>query len=136
MPSRAYTSFLLQCFNSSKSRSECVNALSGLYLISTGKDNIKGAFADWVSMPSRAYTSFLLNWRYDRGAVILRASVNALSGLYLISTIDVVITGESEHAAVSMPSRAYTSFLQPGKDDYVIRKFVSMPSRAYTSFLP
>ena len=36
-----------------------VNALSGLYLISTdgkGKDNIKGAF---VSMPSRAYTSFL-----------------------------------------------------------------------------
>ena len=37
----------------------CVNALSGLYLISTRKE--KGAIyeKEFVSMPSRAYTSFL-----------------------------------------------------------------------------
>ena len=59
MPSRAYTSFLLQCFNSSKSRSECVNALSGLYLISTDLIKYAEYLYDCVSMPSRAYTSFL-----------------------------------------------------------------------------
>ena len=38
----------------------CVNALSGLYLISTSKyvkENVKRNYV--VSMPSRAYTSFL-----------------------------------------------------------------------------
>ena len=38
--------------------------------------------------------------------------------------------------AVSMPSRAYTSFLQSGWIQTDIRGYiVSMPSRAYTSFL-
>ena len=86
MPSRAYTSFLLtmitvdykdshfvcQCplgliphfYEAYKAKKKlnayCVNALSGLYLISTGRSR-----ASWrrrnqnVSMPSRAYTSFL-----------------------------------------------------------------------------
>ena len=60
MPSRAYTSFLLNKSSlSSSTLIHCFNALSGLYLISTRKydhfydDVIK------VSMPSRAYTSFL-----------------------------------------------------------------------------
>ena len=119
-----------------------VNALSGLYLISTVKEVIKKYPNAFVSMPSRAYTSFLrlgvfdddkkpgwcqcplgliphfykaarnklsvaiemcqcplgliphFYWRHDRGAVMLRV--------------------------VSMPSRAYTSFLQGaryGKED-------------------
>ena len=63
----------------------CVNALSGLYLIST---------TVWaVLKPQRTYC------------------VNALSGLYLISTV-VPCKGEMEQYNVSMPSRAYTSFLR------------------------
>ena len=62
MPSRAYTSFLL------------IMAAT----TSTGTSS--------VSMPSRAYTSFLRNYSiYDLGQIIL--GVNALSGLYLISTV-------------------------------------------------
>ena len=89
----------------------CVNALSGLYLISTkrkpGKEDLCPSL---VSMPSRAYTSFL---RYP---------------------LDLSRT--PRQLKVSMPSRAYTSFLlyditckDPNKG------YVSMPSRAYTSFL-
>ena len=87
------------------------NALSGLYLISTGirvftmsEDSIR------VSMPSRAYTSFLrikggvLIWRSQlfqcplgliphfyssllRHGMAVVKCFNALSGLYLISTV-------------------------------------------------
>ena len=86
-------------------------------------------------MPSRAYTSFLpVLCQSDWGFTIAR--VNALSGLYLISTTknSCVYTHIND---VSMPSRAYTSFLlhlyQPER---VCNAFyVSMPSRAYTSFL-
>ena len=86
MPSRAYTSFLqlakqiemvcldevCQCplgliphFYSWQSRSKwsawmkCVNALSGLYLISTSESEAYSSYNRNVSMPSRAYTSFL-----------------------------------------------------------------------------
>ena len=84
-------------------------------------------------MPSRAYTSFLLfTWceyfvvhpcQCPLGLIphfyiltILQVrfvwiSVNALSGLYLISTADVDTLAE-EAVNVSMPSRAYTSFLR------------------------
>ena len=87
-----------------------VNALSGLYLISTN-------VYDYIAVT-----------HYIEG-------VNALSGLYLIST-----GGISRRSLiliiVSMPSRAYTSFLQRWNrcrsNDSVN---VSMPSRAYTSFL-
>ena len=85
-------------------------------------------------MPSRAYTSFLLVV-----AVValtpVSACVNALSGLYLISTYDAG-KNEGQISTVSMPSRAYTSFLR-GNGDKGFKKFskVSMPSRAYTSFL-
>ena len=40
-----------------------------------------------------------------------KASFNALSGLYLISTRNCLMEGSAE-IIVSMPSRAYTSFLQ------------------------
>ena len=60
-----------------------------------------------------------------------------LSGLYLISTDDAKIKNKYKMGfEVSMPSRAYTSFLRhtAGTDPYIFT-LVSMPSRAYTSFL-
>ena len=89
----------------------CVNALSGLYLISTG--DWRGCIWSspiYVSMPSRAYTSFLLRyglfWSHKEPIVSMPSRaytsflhnmesrirriphcVNALSGLYLISTL-------------------------------------------------
>ena len=59
--SRAYTSFLLDLFLFSKE------------------------YREKVSMPSRAYTSFLLVRNVSR--MEARVGVNALSGLYLISTV-------------------------------------------------
>ena len=57
-----------------------------------------------------------------------------LSDLYLISTkIQLAIILKQE--CVSMPSRAYTSFLQGDIRLWLIWYHVSMPSRAYTSFL-
>ena len=110
MPSRAYTSFLQsrRC-NRIRTCEKGVNALSGLYLISTPKAVVKTVIDKMcqcplgliphfyfakasihrlqisVSMPSRAYTSFL----HQKGRVekyAINVSVNALSGLYLIST--------------------------------------------------
>ena len=111
MPSRAYTSFLLtvrqvmwalrmkpcQCplgfiphfyigdFVEMVYMCDCVNALSGLYLISTMYLHV-GQLHSWmVSMPSRAYTSFLLKCREIY--LCKGTCVNALSGWYLISTV-------------------------------------------------
>ena len=63
-----------------------------------------------VSMPSRAYTSFLQICKVVNYWVATR--VNALSGLYLISTTFTMNTVSRLKANVSMPSRAYTSFLR------------------------
>ena len=88
----------------------CVNALSGLYLIST-------------------HIKYLLSAFSYKG-------VNALSGLYLISTGDWRGCIWSSPIYVSMPSRAYTSFLlRYGLFWSHKEPIVSMPSRAYTSFL-
>ena len=59
-----------------------------------------------------------------------------LSGLYLISTPHISY-GTAIYEPVSMPSRAYTSFLLERWKWRSIRyhQWVSMPSRAYTSFL-
>ena len=44
--------------------------------------------------------------------------------------------GNLEYRKVSMPSRAYTSFLRKRNERERLRLYrVSMPSRAYTSFL-
>ena len=63
----------------------CVNALTGLYLIST-KIN-------------------------DERRTHNEDCVNALTGLYLISTRMLTDSNLSYRFVVSMPSRAYTSFL-------------------------
>ena len=61
MPSRAVTSFLRKIKYPANYHSECVNALSGCYLIST-------------------------SWRAKRIRKAISLRVNALSGCYLIST--------------------------------------------------
>ena len=73
----------INCHLSSKKL--CVNALSGLYLISTKKERFWGCRKVNVSMPFRAYTSFL-QMPYRGRSQLMGWSVNALSGLYLIST--------------------------------------------------
>ena len=60
MPSRAVTSFLHKTKQQiTENGGNCVNALSGCYLISTGTLSAKELRASVVSMPSRAVTSFL-----------------------------------------------------------------------------
>ena len=59
MPSRAYTSFLPYDEGSGFRKGIGVNALSGLYLISTRSWCYQSTMISTVSMPSRAYTSFL-----------------------------------------------------------------------------
>ena len=133
MPSRAYTSFLLTLLKhllNALSMCQCPLGLiphfyertfmhwpksqlcqCPLGLIphfyqdpETGED-----VYDPVSMPSRAYTSFL--HREGLKATTSRKGVNALSGLYLISTDVTTVTKLGVVLSVSMPSRAYTSFL-------------------------
>ena len=68
------------------------------------------------------------------GMPVQRIRFNALSGL---SCYDMVRKLNAAISKVSMPSRAYTSFLliiELGYITYIT--LVSMPSRAYTSFLP
>ena len=86
MPSRAYASFLLILSSSHWQRMRsCVNALTGLCLISTFSNrNVTGG-RSFVSMPSRAYASFLLMRLLGYQKVSHR--VNALTGLCLISTV-------------------------------------------------
>ena len=113
-----------------------VNALSGLYLISTmiAKCQV-GSIPICVSMPSRAYTSFLLK----DGSVLdhySRECVNALSGLYLISTQYLPMVKLSQAIKCQCPlgliPHFYNSYLV---SELVLPQHVSMPSRAYTSFL-
>ena len=87
MPSRAYTSFLHHA-SPKDVANNCprVNALSGLYLISTKLPQSWNFVSGFVSMPSRAYTSFLRDTIVKKLA-IRKMCVNALSGLYLISTV-------------------------------------------------
>ena len=76
--------YLEKVVESCKSMSERVNALTGLYLISTYVRQYLSLFNQNVSMPSRAYTSFLRQFGW-----VMRLPLTS----------------------VSMPSRAYTSFL-------------------------
>ena len=63
---------------------DCVNALTGLYLIATV---------------------------IPEATIMAAVSVNALTGLYLIATRDMAYNDGKEILDVSMPSRAYTSLL-------------------------
>ena len=86
------------------------NALSGLYLISTFNP-----------------------YYFENDAT--EKCFNALSGLYLIST-QLYFASKLIPNLVSMPSRAYTSFLRGYMmKSATLKESVSMPSRAYTSFL-
>ena len=136
MPSRAYTSFLRQQQKRNiPVRYQSVNALSGLYLISTWHPEILTTNATGVSMPSRAYTSFLRCWEseknlFDDVSMPSRAYTSFLRMTLELSclgwkrcqcplgliphfyTMDMVRRMQKLHDIVSMPSRAYTSFLR------------------------
>ena len=86
MPSRAYTSFLHYIVVHQKSTTMWL-CQCPLGLIPHFYENHTGGTisSDGVSMPSRAYTSFLRC--NDKLHQRLWYSVNALSGLYLISTV-------------------------------------------------
>ena len=64
--------------------------LSGLYLISIDLNSLYYEIPNMVSMPSRAYTSFLPDGIITIG-LLHYEGVNALSGLYLISTANLLI---------------------------------------------
>ena len=87
-----------------------VNALSGLYLISTKKERFWGWRKVNVSMPFRAYTSFL---RFDmfafyNGGPLCQCPLGLIPHFYGKKRKP----GRSVYDIVSMPSRAYTSFLR------------------------
>ena len=138
-----------------------VNALSGLYLISTCYLSINELkLWDSVSMPSRAYTSFLPGDPDDgphyhpegvnalSGLYLISTKqktfpsclnytcVNALSGLYLISTMTVELSCLGwKRKRVNALSGLYLISTFPDWEGYSLDVPVSMPSRAYTSFL-
>ena len=137
---------------------KCVNALSGLYLISTLLEkNGRGILLYRVNALSGLYLISTIGWENEERHNLMcqcplgliphfyrkenfmkrfyEFCVNALSGLYLISTAN-SRSSQSRIHLVSMPSRAYTSFLLEKKMNTVLDSWnVSMPSRAYTSFL-
>ena len=80
MPSRAYTSFLPLYGKDFGGKMFCVNALSGLYLISMPVSGYKLAFDCRVSMPSRAYTSFL--WYPFKNLGFMRFPEPVFAGIY------------------------------------------------------
>ena len=112
MPSRAYTSFLrkVKLIATYPVRSYVSMPFRAYISFLLQYDKEQDAYERIeVSMPSRAYTSFLLygqHW-FDADA---DEGVNALSGLYLISTV-FTPSNSAISLFVSMPSRAYTSFL-------------------------
>ena len=112
MPSRAVTSFLLRRNKPiKKGKGNCVNALTGCYLISTSKlDSVEVKIFLGVSMPSRAVTSFL---HYPRLFAPFKTTVcQCPHGLLPHFYVVPFKIFRLETSPVSMPSRAVTSFLQ------------------------
>ena len=133
--------------------------LSGLYLISTVNQIEDRILLELVSMPSRAYTSFLRMILLTLSLMIrtCQCPLGLIPHFYSSIARTPILTSllcqcplgliphfyvgadalRVEAETVSMPSRAYTSFLP---DDLCPDRWpvltVSMPSRAYTSFLP
>ena len=185
MPSRAYASFLQRGLKELYRRTskcqcphglmphfycnahhfahmiaECVNALTGLCLISTWVKQTLLFSLNLVSMPSRAYASFLLMRLLGYQKVSHR--VNALTGLCLISTVsNEVYVAIVEAKECQCPHGLMPHFYDRCVDVYVnfgyggvnaltglclistwtkvsrrtMCVLVSMPSRAYASFL-
>ena len=87
------------------------------------------AESNYVSMPSRAWVVTLLGY----GNPHIIGMFQCPHGLELLR-VNELISASTD--GVSMPSRAYTSFLLALFVTYNrVKRNVSMPSRAYTSFL-
>ena len=84
--------------------------LSGLYLISTFyKDKFEDNYRSLCQCPLGLIPHFYFGKRTT--LPVVSNGVNALSGLYLISTKEKNML-KTSRCTVSMPSRAYTSFLR------------------------
>ena len=134
MPSRAYTSFLLCQYvdGSIEAFVMCQCPLGLIPHFYVAACTRRRTDEEVCQCPLGLIPHF-----YDKDVLLMARwyCVNALSGLYLIST-PYMLYVQDNILNVSMPSRAYTSFLQDGYINlYAARNAVSMPSRAYTSFL-
>ena len=88
MPSRAYTSFLRLVSEPSHPARCIVSMPSRAYTSFLPSELVLPKHHDqYVSMPSRAYTSFLRITEPSDDMSAEEIRVNALSGLYLISTV-------------------------------------------------
>ena len=121
------TSWILAVF----CRGQALDALCPLGLELLLSDLEEMGIPVYVSMPSRAWVVTDITQSTD-AAMLFQCPHGLIPHFYQFYAR---ATGASL-LLVSMPSRAYTSFLQGG-DVYVFinDNIVSMPSRAYTSFL-
>ena len=124
MPSRAYTSFLRDDNCSAwcrLSRCQCpLGLIPHFYTMAIVYDADQHTI---VSMPSRAYTSFLLLISLELPGVVSQ-SVNALSGLYFISTLwRLVIILKCTKKCVNALSGLYfisTESMFSGRDEIIM----------------
>ena len=114
MPSRAVTSFLLRRNKPiKKGKGNCVNALTGWYLISTSKlDSVEVKIFLGVSMPSRAVTSFLPTMRSM--ADIIRVQCQCPHGLLPHFYREGVIMIEEERNPCQCPHGLLPHFYREG----------------------
>ena len=113
------------------------NALSGLYLISTwSKERSSASVIKCFNALSGLYLISTKGCDPNVGDLI--NCFNALSGLYLISTRLSELDLDKINQVFQCPLGLIPHFYAEEWSDVLAReyKFVSMPSRAYTSFLP
>ena len=114
----------------------CVNALSGLYLIST-KAAVAGILTGACGVNALSGLYLISTNHKPVKTKNAKISVNALSGLYLIST-DLVLRLSSHLAVVCQCPLGLIPHFYRIIEKKLLRLQcfgVSMPSRAYTSFL-
>ena len=110
-----------------------VNALSGLYLISTQTAHSWSQLRQWVSMPSRAYTSFLRWRRWSRNILMhsCQCPLGLIPHFYKAARNKLSVAIEMCQCPLGLIPHFYWRHDRGA----VMLRVVSMPSRAYTSFL-
>ena len=111
MPSRAYTSFLLKKSTTHSAAEYCVNALSGLYLISTQYLSVSSIISMvWCQCPLGLIPHFYVRDAslMDQPYYMCQCPLGLIPHFYRIKGGILIWNFQ----LVSMPSRAYTSFLR------------------------
>ena len=136
MPSRAVTSFLqAEKGVFMKARDNCVNALSGCYLISTLILVIIIVTSGERCQCPLGLLPHFYSLRVTKRSDAVDTGVNALSGCYLISTLS-TSTINTICKCVNALSGCYLISTPRRRSTMTRQRIVSMPSRAVTSFLP